>query len=174
MLGDVDLVAAEHGVDAVAQAGTAGERDEQADGLVGDAVLGVVQIDAVDLEREPFPTIAGSAANRSRRWTSRNSSKCASSARHSGDSVIGAMPRNSTGIAEWGSEAAFLEEAQPDLAQGRERRDRVPQRVERHLAGDRDGGRVRRTLERDLRLDRSVLQPHPPAFRAWNAVTGRV
>ena len=52
VLGDVDLVAAEHGVDAVAQTRPVRERDEQAERLVGDAVLRVVEVDTVDLDGE--------------------------------------------------------------------------------------------------------------------------
>ena len=52
VLGDVDLLAREHRVDAGPQPGPLGEREEQPHGLVGDAVLRVVEVDAVDLERE--------------------------------------------------------------------------------------------------------------------------
>ena len=52
VLGEVDLVAAKHGFDAVAQAGLFGEGDEQAEGFGGDAVLGVVEEDAVCLGGE--------------------------------------------------------------------------------------------------------------------------
>ena len=44
VLGDVDLVAAEHGVDVVLQAARLGQRQQQVDGLAGDAVLGVVEV----------------------------------------------------------------------------------------------------------------------------------
>ena len=53
-LGNVDLLAAKHRVDALAQARLLGELDEQLDGVVGDAILGVVEIDADGVEREPF------------------------------------------------------------------------------------------------------------------------
>ena len=46
LLGDVDVVAAEHGVDAIAQTAIFDERDEQAQGLRGDAVLGVIEVQA--------------------------------------------------------------------------------------------------------------------------------
>ena len=46
LLGDVDGVSAEHGVDAIAQAAIFDERDQQAQGLGGDAVLGVVEVQA--------------------------------------------------------------------------------------------------------------------------------
>jgi len=44
-------VAAEHGVDALAQAGLFGQSAEQRDGLAGDAILRVVEIDAARLRR---------------------------------------------------------------------------------------------------------------------------
>ncbi len=50
--GDVDLVAAEHGVDLGAEAGLLGELDEQLEGLVGDAVLRVIEVEALGLEGE--------------------------------------------------------------------------------------------------------------------------
>ena len=45
LLGDVDLLAAEHGVDARAQPRLLGEREQQPQGLVGDAVLRVVEVE---------------------------------------------------------------------------------------------------------------------------------
>ena len=45
VLGDVDLLAAEHRVDPPAQAGLLGELDEQPQRLVGDAVLRVVEVE---------------------------------------------------------------------------------------------------------------------------------
>ena len=45
------LSAAEHGLDALAQTGPLGERDEQRDGLGRDAVLGVVEVEVAGLER---------------------------------------------------------------------------------------------------------------------------
>ena len=57
VLGDVDLLAPEHGVDAVAEAGPLRERDEEAEGLVGDAVLGVVEVDAVDLDGQALAAV---------------------------------------------------------------------------------------------------------------------
>ena len=44
LLGDVDLVSAEHRVDALAQSAVLRQRHQQAQRLIGDAVLGVVQI----------------------------------------------------------------------------------------------------------------------------------
>jgi hypothetical protein len=41
---DVDLLAAEHGVNALAQAGFIGELQEQLEGFVSDAVLRVIQV----------------------------------------------------------------------------------------------------------------------------------
>ena len=46
VLGDVDLVAAEHRVDALTQAGPARQLQEETQRLVGDAVLRVVEVDA--------------------------------------------------------------------------------------------------------------------------------
>ena len=52
ILGDVDLVAAEHRVDALTQARPAGQLEEQTHGLVGDAVLRVVEVETLTLGRE--------------------------------------------------------------------------------------------------------------------------
>ena len=57
VLGDVDLLAAEHGVDALAQAALRGEVQQQAQRLVGDAVLGVVQVQADRLSREALAAL---------------------------------------------------------------------------------------------------------------------
>src|SRR5262249_48826923 len=57
LLGDVDLLAAEHGVDAVAQAGGLGELDQQPHGLVGDAVLRVVEVQPHRLERQALAAL---------------------------------------------------------------------------------------------------------------------
>ena len=46
LLGDVDLLAAEHGVDPRPQAGFLGELQEQFERFVRDAILGVVQVNA--------------------------------------------------------------------------------------------------------------------------------
>ena len=54
ILGDVDLVAAEHGVDAPAQVGLVGQPAQQRQRLVGDAVLGVVEKDAGRLGGQPL------------------------------------------------------------------------------------------------------------------------
>ena len=54
LLGDVDLLAAEHGVDAGSQAGFLGQLQEEIQRLVGDAVLGVVEVDADGLDRQAF------------------------------------------------------------------------------------------------------------------------
>ena len=53
-LRDVDLLAAEHGVDAGAQAAVLREADEQRHRLVGDPVLRIIEIDARGLQRQPF------------------------------------------------------------------------------------------------------------------------
>ena len=52
ILGGVDPVAAEHGVDAVAQSGCLGELHEQVERLVGDAVFRVVEVEAHRLGRQ--------------------------------------------------------------------------------------------------------------------------
>ena len=57
VLGDVDLVAAEHRLDAVAQPGLLGELEQQTQGFIGDTVLGVVEIDAGGLASQPLPTL---------------------------------------------------------------------------------------------------------------------
>ena len=54
LLRDVDLLAAEHGVDAGAQAALFREADEQRQRLISDPVLRVVEIDARGLSRQPF------------------------------------------------------------------------------------------------------------------------
>ncbi len=46
VLGGVDLLAGEHGFDVVAEAGLVGELEEELEGFVGDAVLGVVEEEA--------------------------------------------------------------------------------------------------------------------------------
>jgi hypothetical protein len=46
ILGQVDPVTAEHRIDALAQAALLGQTTEQRDGLVGDAILRVVQIES--------------------------------------------------------------------------------------------------------------------------------
>ena len=61
ILGDVDLLAAEHGVDAAAQVALVGESAEQRDRLVGDAVLRVVE----DRCRPPRPSAARRASGSS-------------------------------------------------------------------------------------------------------------
>src|SRR5712664_434834 len=52
VLGHVDLLAAEHGVDALAQPGLLGELDEETERLVGHAVLRVVEVQADALDRQ--------------------------------------------------------------------------------------------------------------------------
>jgi hypothetical protein len=53
-------------------------------------------------------------------------------------------------------EAVLLQELEPHLAEGRERRHRVPEPAERHLAGDRDGRgmqQLRQAGTRERRAD---------------------
>ena len=57
LLGDVDLVAREHGVDVLAQTGLLRKLDEQAHGLAGDSVLRVVEVQTHGLQREAFAAL---------------------------------------------------------------------------------------------------------------------
>ena len=57
VLGEVDLVAAEHRVDAFAQAAVCGEVHQQLQGLGGEAMLGVIQIQPQRFEREAFAAL---------------------------------------------------------------------------------------------------------------------
>ena len=50
ILRDVDLLAAEHGVDVVPQPALLGQGHQKLDGLVGDAILGVIQEQAGGLQ----------------------------------------------------------------------------------------------------------------------------
>ena len=54
VLGHVDVLAAEHGVPALGHAGLLGQRHEQPHGLVGDPVLGVVQVEPGRLGGQPL------------------------------------------------------------------------------------------------------------------------
>ena len=54
VFGDVDLLAAEHGVDACFQARFLGQLQQQPQRLVGDAVLGVIEEEPRGLGREPL------------------------------------------------------------------------------------------------------------------------
>jgi hypothetical protein len=42
---DVDIIAPKHGLDAIAQPRFLGDLDKQADGFIGDAVLGIVEVE---------------------------------------------------------------------------------------------------------------------------------
>ena len=57
VLGDVDLVAAEHRVDALAQARLLGQLQQQLERLVGDAILRVIEIDARRLDRQALAAL---------------------------------------------------------------------------------------------------------------------
>ena len=57
VLRDVDVVAPEHGVDAVSQAGLLGKLQQQPYGFVRDPVLGIVEIDSGRLDRQPLPAV---------------------------------------------------------------------------------------------------------------------
>ena len=54
VFGDVDFVAAEHGVDALLEATFASELQQQLQRFVGDAVLGVVEIEPGRLDGQPL------------------------------------------------------------------------------------------------------------------------
>jgi hypothetical protein len=56
-LGDVDLVAREHGVDVLAQAGLLGQHQQQPHRLGGNAVLGVIEVETQRLQCEVFATL---------------------------------------------------------------------------------------------------------------------
>ena len=58
LLRGVDLVAAEHGVDVIPQAQFLGKLKQQSQGLVGDPVLGIVEIESGGLDRQPLPALA--------------------------------------------------------------------------------------------------------------------
>ena len=57
VFGDVDLIPAEHRVDALAQAALLGEIEQQFERLVGDAVLGVVQVQAGRFNRQTLAAL---------------------------------------------------------------------------------------------------------------------
>ena len=57
VLGDVDLLAAEHGVDPRAQTALVGQLQQQLERLVGDAVLRVIEIDARGLGGHAFAAL---------------------------------------------------------------------------------------------------------------------
>ncbi len=92
-LGDVDLLAAEHGVDAGAQPHRLGQADEQAKGLVGHAVLGVVEVETDRLRGEPLAAL-GILGEERRAGARRGSSgRAPRGACHSGRWVSGARRR---------------------------------------------------------------------------------
>ena len=57
VLGDVDVVAAEHGIDPLAQPAGLGQGHEEAHRLVGDAVLGVVEVQPGPVGDEPLAPV---------------------------------------------------------------------------------------------------------------------
>ena len=57
LLRDVDLVAAEHGVDALTQAAFLGKPQQQLQGLIGDPVFRIVEINARGLQRHSLAAI---------------------------------------------------------------------------------------------------------------------
>ena len=57
VLGDVDLLAPEHGVDPLAQAGLLGQLQQELERLVGDAILRVVEVEPDRLGRQPLAAL---------------------------------------------------------------------------------------------------------------------
>ena len=57
LLRDVDLLAAEHGVDPRPQAGFLGQLKQKLEGFVGDAILRVIEKDAHSLGRHPLAAL---------------------------------------------------------------------------------------------------------------------
>ena len=57
LLGDVDLLAPEHGVDPFPEAGFSRQPQEERQGLVGDPMLRVVEVDAHCLGRHPLTAL---------------------------------------------------------------------------------------------------------------------
>ena len=55
LLRDVDLLAAKHGVDARPQAGFFRQLQQELERFIGDAVLGIVKVDADGLGRHALP-----------------------------------------------------------------------------------------------------------------------
>ena len=55
VLGDVDPIAPEHRLRAPAHPGSLGERHQQLEGAALDAVLGVVEVQIADVERQLLP-----------------------------------------------------------------------------------------------------------------------
>ena len=58
VLRDVDVVAPEHGLDALPQPRFLGKPKQEGQGFVGDPVLGIVEIDSGCLDREPVAALA--------------------------------------------------------------------------------------------------------------------
>lgn len=56
VFGDVDVLAGPHGVDAFPQAGPFGDGHEEADGVGGEAVLGVVEVQVRGVDRQVIPS----------------------------------------------------------------------------------------------------------------------
>jgi hypothetical protein len=54
VFGGVDYFAGEHGVDAGAEVGLVGEIEKEAEGFIGDAVLGVVEVKIQDIRGKLF------------------------------------------------------------------------------------------------------------------------
>ena len=91
VLGDVDLLAAKHGVDSVSQPAFFRELQEQLQGFVGDAVLRVVEVETEASAVKRSPRL-GSSAKSWRRWSSRTFWWCASRAFQPGRPVRDWIP----------------------------------------------------------------------------------
>jgi hypothetical protein len=57
VLGHVDALAGEHRLDARRQVGRPRDVEQRGEHLVGDQVLGVVEVEVADLERHPLPAL---------------------------------------------------------------------------------------------------------------------
>ena len=57
LLGDVDFLAAEHGIDACSQARLFRQFQKESQGFIGDAVLGVIQVKTNSLDHQTFPAL---------------------------------------------------------------------------------------------------------------------
>jgi hypothetical protein len=57
ILGDIDALATKHGIDALAQSRLVRELQQERHSLVGNAVLGVVQVQADSFKRQPLPAL---------------------------------------------------------------------------------------------------------------------
>src|SRR5258708_10915431 len=56
LLGDVDFLAAEHGINSLSQAGLLGELEKEIKSFIGDAVLGIIEVQANSLDYHALST----------------------------------------------------------------------------------------------------------------------